>query len=314
MGMGTYVVAVSGGVDSVVLLHLLMQQYGSPVSSSQSVSSTTGDKRLVTSDSSRRFVVAHYDHGIRPDSADDRKFVQDIAKKHKLTFVHELGNLGPDTSEDTARKARYEFLKSVQSGAKAKAIITAHHQDDVLETAIMNILRGSGRRGLTALKTTDKLIRPLLGYSKDQIREYAQQQAIAWREDPSNTDTKYTRNHIRHNILTKLTPGQRAQFVILLDQLTEINKQIDEQLVSMLHLQPGVDELDRSWFTGLPHSIACEVIHAWLRHHKIKNINRKTVERLVIVVKTSKVGKSISVDAKHKLVISRNRVKLVTLK
>src|SRR6185436_20114617 len=120
---GKYVVAVSGGVDSMVLLDLLRQK-----------------PKL-------ELVVAHFDHGIREDSAQDRKLVQRIAKAYGLPFVHAKGNLGPKAGEALAREARYAFLRQVQADHDAKAIITAHHQDDMLKTAIMNLLRGTGRRG-----------------------------------------------------------------------------------------------------------------------------------------------------------------------
>ena len=126
---GRYVLAVSGGVDSMVLLNLLQQQ---------------PDVQLT---------IAHFDHGIRTDSADDRRLVQAAARFYGLPVVYHEGQLGADASEATARQARYEFLRTVRLVANAKAIITAHHQDDVLETAILNMLRGTGRRGNRSFKS-----------------------------------------------------------------------------------------------------------------------------------------------------------------
>src|SRR5690606_5271626 len=101
---GKYVVAVSGGVDSMVLLDLLRQK-----------------PKL-------ELIVAHFDHGIRPDSAEDRKLVQRVAKHYDLPFVYAEGKLGPKASEALAREARYAFLRRVQAEQGAEAIITAHHQ------------------------------------------------------------------------------------------------------------------------------------------------------------------------------------------
>src|SRR3990172_5722177 len=128
--LGTYVVAVSGGVDSVVLLHLLVQK---------------GQRAEGRGQSKYNFIVAHFDHGIREDSKLDRELVQELAKKYNLPFVYNQGNLGPKASEATARDARYAFLNKVKDSVSAQAIITAHHQDDVLETAIINLLRGTNR-------------------------------------------------------------------------------------------------------------------------------------------------------------------------
>ena len=120
---GTYIVAVSGGVDSIVLLDLLANQ------------------------EKAKLIVAHFDHGIRNDSRDDRMFVQDLAVRYELPFVYDVGNLGQGASEAKAREARYTFLRGVRQAAGARSIITAHHEDDVLETAILNIMRGTGRKG-----------------------------------------------------------------------------------------------------------------------------------------------------------------------
>jgi tRNA(Ile)-lysidine synthase TilS/MesJ len=108
-----------------------------------------------------KFIVAHYDHGVRSDSQLDRQLVQGVARQHGLTFVYDEGKLGPGTSEAVARKARYAFLRKVQQTTGARAIITAHHEDDLLETALLNLLRGTGRRGVTSLRSRHDIHRPL---------------------------------------------------------------------------------------------------------------------------------------------------------
>lgn len=105
---GHYVVAVSGGVDSMALLDMLARRYphkGSDV----------------------RFTIAHFDHGIREDSHQDRQLVHETARQLHLPFVFEEGRLGPEASEAAAREARYNFLRKVQKHAGARGIITAHH-------------------------------------------------------------------------------------------------------------------------------------------------------------------------------------------
>lgn len=286
VGKGTYVVAVSGGVDSMVLLDLLRTQPGV------------------------KLIVAHFDHGIREDSAEDRKLVQAAAKKYKLPFVHKNGALGPGTSAAAARRARYEFLHEVRRAGRARAIITAHHQDDMIETAILNLLRGSGRRGLTSLKTTEVVIRPLLDYRKDQLREYALNHSLAWREDPSNQNLHYTRNYIRHQLLPRFSAGHRAQLLILLEDLQAVNHELDVSLINLLHTQPALDQLDRHWFIGLPHDIAKEVLHAWLRRYQIRNLARRTVERLIVVMKTGRPGQQVDVDLEHVLMIGQDTLAL----
>lgn len=288
---GVWVVAVSGGVDSIVLLDLLYKQH-------------------LRSPDTHKFVVAHFDHGIRPDSEQDRKHVQQLASQYDVPFVYERVNLGPEASEAMARQARYEFLEKVRNSVNAHGIITAHHKDDALETAVHNILRGTGRRGMTALKNTTDIQRPMLHVSKQHVQEYARANGLVWREDSTNTDTKYMRNYIRHNLLSKFTAGQRAQLAILLTNLRETNHQLDTQITNLLHDQPHRDKIDRQWFIALPHAVAREVVHAWLRHHDVQNIDRKTIERLVVAMKTGKRNQSFPVDKQWRIVVGATTLAL----
>jgi tRNA(Ile)-lysidine synthase len=174
---GKYVVAVSGGVDSVVLLDLLRMYPGV------------------------RVVVAHFDHGIRDDSHLDRAHVQALARRYRVPFVYDKGRLGAGASEADARTARYDFLRKAQAASEADAIVTAHHQDDVLETAIINLLRGTGRKGLSSLTSGEGIIRPLLDVPKSEIIDYAKRHRLQWREDSTNLSTDILRNRVRHELL-----------------------------------------------------------------------------------------------------------------
>jgi tRNA(Ile)-lysidine synthetase-like protein len=283
---GTYVVAVSGGVDSMALLHALSLQ---------------PDLRLT---------VAHFDHGIRPDSAEDRRLVQTAAQAYGLPFVYASADLGPGTSEAAARKARYNFLHSVKTASGARGIITAHHRDDVLETAVLNILRGTKRKGLSALRSTDTIVRPLLHVPKQSLRDYAHKHNLQWREDSTNQDINYLRNYIRHMILPRLLPAQRAELLAIIKQAEQTNDQIDAHLINHLHVQLADDRLARYWFVQLPHAVAREVLHAWLRRHSIKNIDRKLLERVVVSAKTYRAGQRIVIDGSHELLVGKNELAL----
>ncbi len=107
-----FIVAVSGGIDSIVLLDVLVK-------------------------SGAELVVAHVDHGIRADSHEDESFVHRLADKYGLPFVSTRLALGSRASEDLARRERYKWLETVRAQYSAKAIVTAHHQDDVLETIVI---------------------------------------------------------------------------------------------------------------------------------------------------------------------------------
>jgi tRNA(Ile)-lysidine synthetase-like protein len=291
---GTWVVAVSGGVDSMVLLdlvHQLRRRY---------------PRRY-------RFTVAHLDHGIRPDSAKDRKLVQRAAQQYDLPFVYHEAHLGPDASEAQARQVRYEFLDAVRRATGARGVITAHHRDDALETAAHHLMRGTGRRGVTALSHHERRARPLLHVDKQALRDHAHAQNIRWREDSTNQDIRYTRNYIRHRVLANATPGQRAQLGAIIDRVHELNRDIDTMTAGLLHIQPSARQIDRRWFTRLPHAVAREVVYAWFRTHDVQNINRPMVERAVIAMKAGRVGASYRLGKQRTLLISKTVAELTAV-
>ena len=284
---GRYVVAVSGGVDSVVLLDLL-----------------TREKGLI-------LAVAHFDHGIRDESYIDRDFVEQLAVKYGLEFYSEDGNLGNTASEEQARIARYNFLERVKDEFNAQMIITAHHQDDLLETAALNILRGTGRKGLSSLKSTKSLLRPLLNYSKEEIIEYALKNNLNWVEDKTNLDTKYRRNYVRHELLGNLSDNEKDHLIDVVHRTDIINKEIDKALNAEINNHTTKDEMDRYWFVMLPHDLSEEIMAQWLRNSGLASFDRKTINRSVIAAKTLKPGKKSEIYKNFKLLIEDKSLKII---
>lgn len=290
---GKYVIAVSGGVDSVVLLDLLVQKYGSPVASRQSPDKSR-DQRPGTSDHVQ-LVVAHYDHGIRPDSAKDREFVEQIAKQYGLEFYCAEGRLGPKASEELARTKRYEFLREVKAKTKSDATITAHHQDDLIETAIINVIRGTGRKGLSALKSTDEIKRPLLACGKQELIAYARKNKLKWRDDPSNLDQKYLRNYVRHSIVAKMNSEQKAKLLEALNDTKELNKEIDSMLGDLAGKIFEEESIRKTGFNATSHDLAKELLAHWLRAKQI-TFDSRMLERLVVFIKTAKKGAKADIN------------------
>jgi tRNA(Ile)-lysidine synthase len=284
---GKYIVAVSGGVDSMVLLHALAQM--------------AGDAGFEL-----ELVVAHFEHGIREDSIKDQALVEATARAYGLPYVYERGFLGARASEAQAREARYAFLRKVRAGQGADAIVTAHHQDDVVETAIINMIRGTSSRGLSALKSAGDIVRPLLGATKGELLAYAAEHTVHWREDSTNQDTRYLRNYIRLQLLPKLTPAGREAFLHAVASAADLNQQIDSLLLP--HIKS--ERMDRRWFIQLPHMVAREAMAAWLRQFGVA-FDRKAIERLVVFGKTAQPGKLASVDAKHSLQASKEHIILL---
>ena len=281
---GTYIVAVSGGVDSVVLLDMLTKQ-----------------KDL-------KLVIAHFDHGIREDSVEDQKFVEGLSESYVLPFVYAKGNLGSDASEAQAREARYAFLRAVKQKYKADAIITAHHQDYLIETIIINILRGTGRKGVTSLGESEDTKRPLLSTTKKEILDYAKKNKLEWREDSTNTNTDYLRNWVRHTIVPKLTPADRKKFLSVHETLSKHNPAIDKLLAS--YIQKEVDKLPKNDVVNADHTLAKELIANWLRANGIREFDQKNIERIVIGAKTLATGKKIPVNKGVTVLVGKDMLTL----
>lgn len=283
---GLYVVAVSGGVDSMVLLNVVRKIPEVEV------------------------VVAHFDHGIREDSHQDRRLVERVAKSYGLNFVTEEGRLGPDASEEKARKSRYDFLRKVKHDCRAKAIITAHHKNDLLETAIHNLLRGTGRWGLIALRSREDILRPLLPYSKTEIVGYAKKHRLSWRDDSTNQNVKYRRNYIRHKILPKFKAQDIEKLEKIISDLNSTHIQIEELLHTELEKHADANTMDRCWFVMLPHMVSREVMVGWLRRNGVKDIDKKLIERLVVAAKTYQNGNAADIDGSNILRVEKNNLSI----
>lgn len=229
--MTKYIIAVSGGVDSVVLLHKLIQQ---------------GDSA----------VIAHFDHGIRDDSAEDAMFVKHLASQYGVPFEVKREELGINTSEDEARRRRYAFLKDITNKEKG-TLVTAHHADDVIETIAINILRGTGWRGL-AVFGDESIERPLVGLRKQELIEYAQMHNLSWREDSTNQSDKYLRNRIRR-ILSHLDDETHALLLQYWEEQVRLRGAIDQTVADHLG---GNNEYSRYFFIHSTERAALELLRA----------------------------------------------------
>ena len=278
--------AVSGGVDSMVLLEVLAAR------------------------PELDLIVAHFEHGIRLESDNDQRFVAAAAARLGLSYIYERGALGPGASEAVARRARYDFLQRAREQQDARAIITAHHQDDVIETAIINMLRGTARKGLSSLRSREDIVRPFLGFSKREILAYAVGHNIQWHEDSTNADDRYLRNYVRRRIVPRLGEAGRCGLLDMIEHAARLNRQIDAELQIFLQDQPAPNELSRREFIALPHAIARELIATWLRQNDIKNFDRRFVERLVVAAKTWPPGRQFDINARLICGIHKDVLKL----
>ena len=284
-----YIVGVSGGVDSVVLLDFLIRK------------------------TKAHLIVAHLDHGIRSNSREDAQFVSDLARQHGLDCKIKQARLGQKASEAQARQARYDFFRELLVQHQATAVITAHHQDDLLETMIINFYRGSGRRGLTSLRSKDDLLRPLLHMSKQQILDYAQTHALEWRQDATNDNLKYLRNFIRYKIMSHLASDQRRQLLEIYHNLSQINKELDNYLNHYLKHKSYRRQgkvFARQWFNKLAKAEAYEIVATWLRLYKVPNYDQRQISYIVNKLRTIPSGKRIVVSAHQQIVLTKRSLRL----
>lgn len=253
-----YVVAVSGGVDSVVLLDMLVRDGG------------------------HQLVVAHFDHGIREDSHLDAQFVERLAGKHGVPFEMKREELGTKASEELARNRRYDFLRSVASKHGA-TIATAHHMNDIAETIAINITRGTGWRGVAVLASD--IYRPLLTMTKHEIISYAESKGLDWREDSTNASDAYLRNRIRR----KFTDEDIVlQLAALRSRQVELRDDIENEIEQLLATAKG--GYSRYFFTHIDATVAIELLRAIAVRTTGHSLPRPQLERSLLAIKTARSG------------------------
>lgn len=211
----TIVVGVSGGPDSVCLLHLLTQ---------------------LSDDFSFNIIVAHVNHQLRAKESDrDEKFVRELCRKRKLKFVSKSVNIrrlkkpGKSSIEEIAREKRYEYFGKLVQKYRATKIVLGHHADDQIETVLMHLLRGSGSEGLAGIRSKRffgyihiehghsghhepvYIVRPLLEVTRREILDYLKKSKLSYREDSSNTNIAFLRNKIRHKLIPHLEKEYNPQ-------------------------------------------------------------------------------------------------------
>lgn len=208
----TIIIAVSGGVDSMVLLDVLSKVY-----------------------KPSHLVVAHINHKKRIESDEEYQAIKDIARTYEIPFEgYTFIQKNKKNFQAEARKARYQFLFGLAMKYNAKGIVTAHHLDDQIETIFMRITRGSSFSGYSGMKRRIKkrnfaIIRPFLDVSKDILYDYAREHNITYFEDKSNQENNYTRNRFRNQIIP-LLKDENPLFYDKMTQFAQYMEDTDEIL------------------------------------------------------------------------------------
>ena len=232
-------VAVSGGPDSLALLSIL---------------------REILPVVPLHLSVAHFDHGWRADSENDRDFVASIAATWGFDFHTARAPAGTPHTENAARTARYAFLRQTATQTSSTAIALGHTLDDQVETLLLHLLRGSGSRGLAAMRRRDgDLARPLLDIARDDIEAYLSLLHLTPRRDASNADPRFTRNRLRQQLLPAVDafdPAARELLARTADILSEEDRFLEAQVAGL----PEDIATDRDAFAQLPPALQRRVI------------------------------------------------------
>jgi tRNA(Ile)-lysidine synthetase-like protein len=208
---GVVILGISGGPDSVALLHLLWE-------------------------SGFRPVLAHVNYHLRGrDSNTDQKFVEKLAKKYQLQCEILQASPAMGNLEESCRNLRYKFFEEIRLKHHADAILVAHTQNDQIETFLLNLTRGASLRGFQAMSEWDserQLLRPLLNTPKKDLLAYLKKHHLPSRQDRSNKDLKFSRNFLRHKVIPlfeKLNPNFLKTLAVGIQNLSE-NVEVIESL------------------------------------------------------------------------------------
>lgn len=267
-------IGVSGGRDSVALLHQLH---------------AAGFRELI---------VCHLDHALRTESAADAQFVEKLAAKLDYAFAlqrEDIATLAKERKkslETTARAARFSFFAHIAREHDCPRLFLAHHADDQVETLLFNLFRGAGAAGLAGMsplstRTIDgvtlQISRPFLGIWREEIDAYILRHKLSFVEDASNTDRKFTRNRLRHEIIPVLEQAFGREIRRSIWRSAEILRAEDDLFADLLGNTPT--ELHVPALAAEPVAIQRRRLHAWLKLQGVADVGFEEVEAVRALLK-----------------------------
>lgn len=272
-------IGVSGGRDSVALLHALIAR-------------------------GHRLTICHLDHALRAESRDDAIFVRELAGEWGCEAIVRRENVAArakrtrQSIETAAREARFAFFAKVARTKGVRRLFLAHHADDQVETFLFNLLRGSGAAGLGGIRAVTarpglEIVRPLLGVWRTDIDAYIARHDLQFREDASNADPRHSRNRMRHEILPALSTlfGRDVRAALL--RSADILRDEDAFIGARPELEiASGEELAVKEIRGLPVALQRRVLLGWLRGRGVAEVGFGEVEavRALLVGRVAKTN------------------------
>ena len=307
------VIGVSGGPDSMALLHILL---------------TLQEKEQIPSCT---LLVAHVNHMLRKEADEETAYVEEFCRLHQIPCfvkrakVEELAQKAKMGTEEMGRNIRYQFFEEVRQKEKAQKIVTAHHANDNAETVLMNILRGSGTAGLRGIEPIRKneknvvFVRPLLNCTKEEIYEYCEEKKLQPKIDKSNQENVYNRNKVRNILIPFLEKEWNPNIVATLNRLSELARQENQYLERQTQkaygdmvLEEGKDSIVLSLkkWNGQDFVIKSRVIRYTINRllGTTKDIEKIHIEDIIKLCENNVGNKYLIPNKKVKVLVNKGKI------
>ena len=307
------VIGVSGGPDSMALLHILL---------------TLQEKEQIPSCT---LLVAHVNHMLRKEAEEETAYVEEFCRLHQIPCfvkrakVEELAQKAKMGTEEMGRNIRYQFFEEVREKEKAQKIVTAHHANDNAETVLMNILRGSGTAGLKGIEPIRKneknvvFVRPLLNCTKEEIYEYCKEKNLQPKIDKSNQENVYNRNKVRNILIPFLEKEWNPNIVATLNRLSELARQENQYLERQTQkayedmvLEEGKDSIVLSLkkWNGQDFVIKSRVIRYTINRllGTTKDIEKIHIEDIIKLCENNVGNKYLIPNKKVKVLVNKGKI------
>ena len=298
----TIIVATSGGPDSMCLLHLMCE---------------------LKSKLNLKIIVAHVNHKLRKESEEEALFVKEVSEKYNLIYEYmEILEYNDDNLENDARTKRYEFFNKLVEKYHANYLMTAHHGDDLMETILMRLTRGSSLKGYSGFKKefayeNYTIVRPLITETKKDIQDYMDEHSYKYYIDESNFSENYTRNRYRMTVLPflkKEDPLVHRKFLKFSEELTDVNNFIEKyvkELIDKISDEEGIkiDELKK-----LDKFLLKKVVEYTLTKIYIDDlflINDKHTNLIIGMIRSDKSNNRVELPNHYQAIKSYNNYKII---